>query len=42
MAKKYENKYKVMIVGLLNSGIKPKQITEDYGLDSSLEKGICS
>jgi transposase len=32
MAKKYEDEYKVMIVGLLNSGIKPKQITEDYGL----------
>jgi transposase len=42
MAKKYENEYKVMIVGLLNSGIKPKQITEDYGLDSSLEKGVYS
>jgi transposase len=36
MAKKYENEYKVMIVGLLNSGIKPKQITEDYGLDGSM------
>jgi transposase len=36
MAKKYENEYKVMIVGLLNSGIKPKQITEDYALDPSM------
>jgi transposase len=37
MAKKYENEYKVMIVGLLNSGIKPKQITEDYGLDGGMD-----
>ena len=36
MAKKYEDEYKVMIVGLLNSGIKTKEITEDYGLDGGM------
>ena len=36
MAKKYENDFKVMIVELSNSGIKPKQITEDYGLDPGM------
>ncbi|MFQ3182904.1 MAG: transposase [Polaribacter sp.] len=29
MAKKHDNEFKVMIVDLLNSGIKTKQVSED-------------
>ena len=36
MGKKYENEYKEMIVGLLNSGVKAKQIGEDYGIDPGM------
>ncbi len=36
MVKKYDNEFKVMIVELLNSGIKPKQISEDYGLNANM------
>ncbi|WP_085951520.1 IS3 family transposase [Cellulophaga algicola] len=36
MAKKYDNEFKVMIVELLNSGIKTKQISEDYDLSLSM------
>jgi transposase len=36
MAKKYENEFKAMIVELSKSGIKPKQIIEDYGLDPGM------
>lgn len=36
MAKKYDNEFKVMIVELLDSGIKTKQISEDYGLSLSM------
>ena len=36
MAKKYENEFKVMIVGLLNSGRKLKEISEEYGLNESM------
>jgi transposase len=32
MAKKHDNEFKVMIVDLLNSGIKTKQVSEDYSL----------
>jgi transposase len=32
MLKKYDNEFKVMIIKLLNSGIKTKQVSEDYGL----------
>jgi len=38
MVKKYDNEFKVMIVELLNSGIKTKQVSEDY--DWSLETRI--
>ena len=36
MAKKYENEFKVMISELLKSGIKVKQVSEDYGLNGSM------
>jgi transposase len=36
MAKKYDNEFKVMIIELLNSGIKTKQDSEDYGLSLSM------
>ena len=36
MAKKYDNEFKVMIIELLNSGIKTKQVSEDYGLSFSM------
>ena len=36
MVKKYDNEFKVMIVELLNSGIKTKQVSEDYGLSLSM------
>ena len=35
MAKTYDNEFKVMIVELLNSGMKPKQISEDYKIPIS-------
>lgn len=36
MAKVYENEFKVMIVELLNSGRKIKEISEEYGLNDSM------
>ena len=36
MVKKYENEFKVMILELLDSGIKTKQVIEDYGLSFSM------
>ena len=36
MAKKYDNEFKVMIVELLNSGIKTKQISADCDLSLSV------
>jgi len=33
---KYDNKFKVMIVELLKSGSKTKQIGEEYGLNPSM------
>lgn len=36
MATHYDNEFKVMIVELLNSGIKTKQVSEDYGLSLSM------
>ena len=33
---KYENEFKVMIVELLNSGIKTSQVSTDYGLNVSM------
>ena len=36
MAKRYDNELKVTIVELLRSGIKAKQISEDYGVAPSL------
>ena len=38
MVKKYDNEFKVMIVERLNSGIKTKQVSEDYGLSNSLDR----
>lgn len=35
MVNKYDNECKVMILELLNSGIKTKQVSEDYGLSRS-------
>ncbi len=34
--KKYDNEFKVMIVELLNSGIKGQQVSTDYGLNESM------
>lgn len=36
MAKKHDNEFKVMIVELLKSGIKPKQLGEEYGLNPGM------
>jgi len=36
MAKLYENEFKVMIVELLNSGRKIKEISEEYQLNDSM------
>jgi|TARA_B110000967_G_scaffold161228_1_gene167309 transposase len=36
MVKKYDNKLQVMILELLNSSIKTKQVTEDYGLSLNM------
>ncbi len=36
MAKKYDNEFKVMIVELLNSGIKTKQVSEEYNLSLNM------
>ncbi len=36
MVKKYDNEFKVMIVELLNSGIKTKQVSEDYDLSLNM------
>jgi transposase len=36
MAKKHDNEFKVMIVELLNSGIKTKQVSEDYNLSLNM------
>ncbi|MGK0376560.1 MAG: transposase [Patiriisocius sp.] len=33
MAKKHDNEFKVMIVELLKSGSKPKELGEEYGLN---------
>ena len=33
---KYDNEFKVMIVELLNSGIKTSQVGNDYGLNVSM------
>ena len=35
MRNKYDNDFKVMIVELLNSGRKVREITEEYGVESS-------
>jgi transposase len=36
MAKKYDNEFKIMIVELLQSGIKTQQVADDYGLNVSM------
>ena len=36
MIKKYDNEFKVMIVELLKSGSKPKDIGKEYGLNPSM------
>ena len=36
MAKRYDNELKVTIVELLHSGMKAKQISEDYGIQPSV------
>ncbi len=36
MAKKHDNEFKVMIVSLLKSGSKPKQLGEEYGLNPGM------
>lgn len=33
---KYDNEFKVMIVELLNSGIKTEKVSNDYGLNVSM------
>jgi transposase len=35
MRKRYDNDFKVMIVELLNSGRTVREITEEYGVESS-------
>jgi transposase len=36
MAKSYENDFKVLIVELVKSGRRVKEISEDYGLNDSM------
>ena len=36
MVKKYDNEFKVMIVELLKSGIKAKQVSDEYSLNVSM------
>jgi transposase len=36
MAKKHDNEFKVMIVALLKSGSKAKQLGEEYGLNPGM------
>jgi len=36
MAKHYDNEFKVMIVELLNSGLKTRQVSKDYDLSLSM------
>ena len=36
MTKKHDNEFKVMIVELLKSGSKPKQLGEEYGLNPGM------
>jgi transposase len=36
MARRYDNELKVTIVELLQSGIKAKQLSEDYGIQPSV------
>ena len=36
MAQHYENDFKVMIVELLKSGRKAKEVSEEYGLNDSM------
>ena len=36
MAKRYDNELKVTIVELLQSGLKVKQLSEDYGIHASV------
>lgn len=36
MATHYDNEFKVMMVELLNSGIKTQQVSEDYDLSLSM------
>jgi len=36
MRKKYKDDFKLMIVELLHSGVKAKQVSEDYGLNVSM------
>jgi len=38
MAKKYENDFKVMIVELLKSGRKTKEISDEYGLKDGIAR----
>jgi len=34
--KKYDNEFKVMIVELLESGINPQQVSNEYGLNTNM------
>ena len=36
MAKKYDNDFKLMLVELLQSGLKAKQLSEQYGVHDSI------
>ena len=36
MEKKHDNEFKVMIVALLKSGSKPKELGEEYGLNPGM------
>lgn len=36
MAKQYDNEFKIIIVDLLKSELKAKQINEEYGLNDGM------
>jgi transposase len=36
MAKRHDNEFKAMIVDLLKSGMRTKQLSDEYGLHSSV------
>jgi|GEM_PF-1602480 hypothetical protein len=46
MVKKYDNEFKVILVGLLQSELKAKQVSDDYDMAECLQdqihqEGLC-